>query len=82
MIARDEDGKFQAYTMPGCYPVYHVCDDGGILCPSCANDPRNPVHIDKPNDGWRIIGSDVNYEDPDLFCDHCNQGIESAYAED
>jgi hypothetical protein len=24
---------------------------------------------------------DVNWEDPDLFCDHCGNRIESAYAE-
>jgi hypothetical protein len=24
----------------------------------------------------------INYEDGELFCDHCNERIESAYAED
>jgi predicted amidophosphoribosyltransferase len=28
---------------------------------------------------WEVIGSDVNWEDADLFCDHCGEKIESAY---
>jgi hypothetical protein len=28
---------------------------------------------------WHL---EVNWEDPDLFCDHCGARIESAYAED
>jgi len=81
MIARDDDGSYSAYAWPGGYPVYHLCDDGECLCSTCANDKSNPVHEDEPNDGWRIIGSDVNYEDTHLYCVHCNKRIESAYAE-
>jgi hypothetical protein len=82
MIARDEDGSYLAYAWPGGYPVYHVCDDAGVLCPACANNPRNPVHEDAPDDGWRIIDSDVNYEDAELTCDHCGNAIEAAYIEE
>ncbi len=82
MIARDEDGKFQTYAWPGGYPVYHLCADNGVLCPECANT-QSEVHTneDGPED-WHIVASDVNYEDPHLYCDHCHQRIESAYAED
>ncbi len=82
MIARDEDGKFQTYAWPGGYPVYHLCADSGVLCPDCANT-HGEVHTneDGPED-WRIVASDVNYEDPNLYCDHCHKRIESAYAED
>jgi len=31
--------------------------------------------------GWKVIGHDVNWEDPWLTCDHCEAYIESAYAE-
>jgi hypothetical protein len=90
MIAHDSDGKFLDYAWPGGYPVYHTCADGGTLCPACANDPTNPVKTGKlheamgrsPDAAWTIVGSEINYEDPDLFCDHCNKRIESAYAED
>lgn len=81
MIARDEDGRYMRYAWPGGYPVFHVCDDGEALCTDCANDPRNPIHEDEPNDGWRIIGSDINYEDTELVCVHCGKQIESAYGE-
>ncbi len=38
--------------------------------------------LDKSNDGWRVVGMGVNYEDPDLIDDHSGNRIESAYAED
>lgn len=79
-IACDADGKFARYTDLGLYPVYHLCDDGEALCANCAN--REPqVHTDAPDDGWRIVGSGVNWEDPELLCVHCNERIESAYGE-
>ena len=82
VIARDEDGRFSAYAWPGGYPVFHVCDDGAYLCPKCANAPqwRHGGHSDETawRDGWLIIGSDINWEDPDLYCDHCGERIESA----
>lgn len=81
MIAKDDDGKYSAAAWPGGYPVYHIADDGGSICAKCCNDLTNPIHEDSPDDGWRIIGSDVNYEDPELYCAHCGERIESAYAE-
>lgn len=35
-----------------------------------------------PDAEWTIVASEINYEDPTLYCDHCNARIESAYAED
>ena len=78
-IARDEDHKFSAYAWPGGYPIFHICDDGGDLCPACANEHG---HTDAPNDGFRIVESAVNWEDEHLHCDHCNARIESAYGDD
>ncbi len=82
MIARDEDGKYTAYAWPGGYPVYHITDDCESLCATCANDPGNPVHVNEPSDGWRIIESAVNWEDESMFCCHCNERIESAYGDE
>jgi len=84
---RDDSGKFPAYAWPGGYPIYYVCADGGVLCPNCANTESAVSQADKERDcrdydQWRIIGSDVNWEDAQLTCDHCNQRIESAYAEE
>jgi len=33
------------------------------------------------NDGWNVHSAVVNWEDSELFCDHCNGKIESAYGE-
>jgi hypothetical protein len=78
-IARDEDGKFASYAWPGGYPIVHITDDGGCLCPKCANAEG---HTNDFSDGFRVVGSDINWEDTALFCDHCNERIESAYGEE
>jgi hypothetical protein len=81
-IRDEKTGSLPAYAWPGGYPIYYVTGDGAALCPACVNDPSNPIHEDGGNDGWKVEGYDVNYEDPQLYCDHCNQRIASAYAED
>ncbi len=81
MIARNEDGNYVTYAWPGGYPIYLVVDDSEALCVNCGNTEPS-VHEGEPDDGWRVIASEVNYEDPALFCCHCNVRIESAYAED
>lgn len=87
MIYRNEvDGTFEHFAWPGGYPVFHLCADGDILCPTCANtEPTLEAHgglaateTDAP---WRIVASDVNWEDPELYCDHCSKRVENAYAE-
>lgn len=78
-LPRDSNGKLSAYAWPGGYPLYYVMDDGEVLCPACVNDPSNPAHEAGAADGWRIVGADVNYEDANLYCAHCNKHIESAY---
>lgn len=70
---------FQSYAWPGGYPVYHVTHDGASLCAKCANENG---HRDGPEDGWLVIGSEINWEDTRLYCEHCNARIESAYAEE
>jgi hypothetical protein len=70
---RDSDGKLPAYAWPGGYQMFYVDTENNILCPDCANAPgysTGPVDVD------------INWEDPDLFCDNCGRRIESAYAED
>ncbi len=80
---RDSNGgKLPKFAWPGGYPMFYIADDGEALCPDCANDPKNPVHEGGDADGWRLEGYDINYEDAQLFCAHCNKRIESAYGED
>ena len=73
------------YAWPGGYPMYIVMADGAALCIDCAKDNYRLIarsNRDNFTDGWKPAGVDVNYEDPELYCDHCGDRIESAYAED
>lgn len=82
-LPRDDDGQLTAYAWPGGYPVYYVTKDCGVLCPDCARMADREGLTGDPDDSqWFIVGTDINWEDPDLTCDHCSKRIESAYAED
>lgn len=66
------------------YPVFLVMSDGECLCQLCAHAEKARIHEacrTGARDGWKAEGAQVNWEDPELFCDHCNARIESAYAE-
>ena len=80
-IAYDADNKFGSYAWPGGYVLAHLCNDGGCLCAKCANDPKNPVHTDAPDDGWRIVDSFINYEDAELMCNHCGDMIPASHGD-
>jgi hypothetical protein len=69
------------YSWPGMYPLYYLTKDGGVLCPKCANDNINLV-TDPDDPQWYIVACDANYENNLLYCDHCDNRIESAYADD
>ncbi len=74
-----------AFTSVGCYPLFWLCSDGGVL--SHAACKANVWEIarairDGSNCGWRVVAQDVNWEDPDMYCDDTGERIESAYAED
>lgn len=71
---RDEKGQLPVYAWPGGYPLFYITADGLIICPWCANDG---VETSDP-----VVNYDINYEDPDLWCDDAGGRIESAYAED
>lgn len=70
---RNSDGKFDSYAWPGGYPLYYLDSDSTVLCPDCANkeDYTAPVTF-----------CDINWEDPDMYCEDCGKRIESAYAEE
>ena len=79
-----EDGTVAAYAWPGGYPLFYLTADCGTLCPKCVNAEREVIsHADEgKDDQWRIVAVETNWEDPELFCDNCDERIESAYAED
>ena len=73
-----------AYSWPGCYPLYFITSDGAALSfDSVRANFRSVLWSIKKqvNDGWRVTGCDINYEDGELTCDHSGKRIESAYAE-
>lgn len=73
------------FAWPGGYPLAAITADGGCLCAACVRKEWRLVaseSFDNSNCGFRISGVDVNWENPDLYCDHCSERIESAYAED
>ena len=76
---RDNDGKLPAYAWPGGYPIYYLASDNGVLCPKCANGYKEGRDTEEQ---LKPIAADVNWEDSSLYCEHCSERIESAYAED
>lgn len=78
-----EDGKVITYAFPGGYPIYYLCEDGGILCPDCVNNNLELIKMAKEdNDSqWNVIALDVYYEGPVMYCGNCNAEIESAYGD-
>ena len=75
------DGKLRSFSDVGCYPIFYLCADSGVLCPKCCNENLELL-TDKDDKQWCLTAADINWEDASLTCDHCSQRIESAYAED
>ena len=72
------------YSSVGCYPVYYLTADHGVLCGGCVEE-NLPECADVTEDAdpqWSVIAHDANWEDQSLYCDHCNERIESAYGEE
>lgn len=69
------------YAWPGGYPLFAYTSDGAALCAKCCASERKAIGTTTGADGWCVVGLEANWEDPALFCDHCGDRIESAYAE-
>ena len=74
----------QPYAWPGGYPRYFITSDGAALSYKSALHNQHLI-IDSienhSNDGWEVVGCDINWEDSGLYCDDTNELIESAYAD-
>lgn len=72
------------YAWPGGYPRFFVTSDGAALSYESALHNQDLI-LDaietQSNDGWRVVGCDINWEDSCLYCDDTGERIESAYAE-
>lgn len=66
----------------GGYPLYFITSDGEALSFGAARENFTQI-VDsisnRHNDGWRIVGQEINHEDEDLFCAHTGERIASAY---
>jgi hypothetical protein len=66
----DGEGRLVHHVWPGGYPVFYLTARDEPLCPRCANRERDD-----------LVAATANWENPALHCGHCNDRIESAYAE-
>lgn len=71
---------WERYVWPGGYEIYYILHDCGVLCHNCANDELMRT-IDPDFHDWYIVDSDVLWEGPSIYCDHCNREIQSAYGD-
>ncbi len=84
-IKQLKDFIHSPYAWPGGFPLYAVTTDGAALCAVCCKQELGNIvtsisqHL---HDGWSIEVITVNWEDHDLYCDHCSKPIESAYGND
>lgn len=74
------------YAWPGGYQLHLVLADGACLCHTCFRDNYALVAGDLRatgcNPGWKPYDLDTNWEDPDLYCDHCGSHIPPEYPAD
>ena len=73
------------HAWPGGYTLHLVLQDGACLCHTCFRDNYRLVASDLKNGdcpGWKPYAQDCNWEDPDLYCDHCGVQIAPEYSQD
>lgn len=75
------------YAWPGGYPMYFVMGDGESMSFEAARAEYRQLaramrNKDRHNDGWLVVGCDINYEDNDMVCCHTGKKIPAAYGDD
>jgi hypothetical protein len=72
-------GDLMAHSWPGLYPLFYIDARSNVFCPACAREAdRDPETLPQ----HKPMACDANWEDYTLDCDHCNNRIPSAYAEE
>ena len=77
--------RYGQYAWPGGYPLYFLTSDGAALSFDAVRSELAQVLQsiqNRSNDGWRVVGCEINYEDNELYCDHSGERIESAHGDD
>lgn len=74
----------QPYAWPGGYPKVLIMSDSEYLCVGCAKDNYRLIsdstrHVNR--DGWQASEVQINWEDVDAHCAHCNEAIKCAYGD-
>lgn len=72
------------FTGLGCYPTFFLMSDGGTLSHEAVKAELWRIARatrDGGSTGWEFVALDINWENPDMICDHTGKRIESAYAE-
>jgi len=73
------------YAWPGGYQLNLILADGTVLCRSCFKQNYQLIaedFKDNCNTGWLPLGLEVNWEDPDLRCEHCNTPMPGEYCDE
>lgn len=63
------------------YPMFGVTTDTRCLCMDCMRkEYRTIAWARRYNDtgGWQVVAVEVNWEDTELYCAHCEKKIEAA----
>lgn len=81
LIASLREGPF---TSTGSYPKFWFSRDSVFSYAAIMAHALEACRAARSNDysEWRILGCDVNWENPALFCDETGDRIESAYADE
>lgn len=72
------------HAFPGGYTLIAVMDDGEIVCHECTRDNfREIVECTKNQEriGWNFIDVTINWEDPSMYCAHCDEPLTPEYCE-
>ena len=74
-------GEYPSHTGLGCYGLYYITADCGVLCSSCANENQELTQ-DPDDKQWYIVEYNTHwecYESSKLYCDNCYYEIEPEY---
>ena len=77
------DMRLGQFAWPGGYQRFFVMDDGESMSFAAARENRRSILnaiANRVNDGWRVVGCDINYEDADMVCCHTGEPIPASYA--
>lgn len=73
------------YIFPGGYEMHFVFSDGRACCFNCAREEFCNIIESMIGDydyGWKVIATEINWEDTTLYCEHCGERIMSVYGDD